>query len=746
MRGVVMHAPGDVRVEDREDPKIIEPTDAIIRLTATCICGSRPVALPRRRAGRPPGDGPRVRRRRRGDRLRGRAPSRSATSSSARSGPPTTPARSARPATRPTACTASLMGTIGTQSELARIPLADGTLVATPGQPDPDLIPSLLAASDVLGTGWFAAVAAEAGPARPSRSSVTAPSACSAILAAKQLGAERIIAIQPPRRPAGAGPRVRRHRHRRGARRRRRRQGQGAHRRARRALGHRGRRHPGGDDAGHPLHPPRRPRRVRRRLPRRRDPRRRAVLGRRPHPRRPRPGAAVPARPDPAHLGPQDRPRQGLRPHPPARARPPRATRPWTSAAPPRSCSPSDAPSLPRGRTPTDDPIDAGPATATWTALLGRRRLVRKELSMPTRLADTPQGRYRSTSSDPAAPSKPGEAPHGRALGVVLCLLTVFGPISMDLYLPVLPALATDLGASTSAAQLTVTACLLGLAFGQVVAGPLSDRFGRRRPLLVGVAAYIAASVLCAVAPTIETLIAARLVQGLAGAVGIVIAQAAGRDLFTGGRLLRYYGRLTVLAGLAAIIGPVIGGQLAKVTDWRGTFVFLAAVGVLILAASAGVLRETLPPARRHTGGLADSVRVFRRLLRDQVFLGQPRPTSGTWPAASSSSSRTSRPSPTCCGSTCAPPATASKSSVTVRAPSTRRATFGRAPSCSTSGCRWRRLGLLVLRRLLSWRSDAGLGSRDRAQGSKVWAISSSGGSSSSERRPRSSRNFRVVA
>jgi MFS transporter, DHA1 family, multidrug resistance protein len=212
--------------------------------------------------------------------------------------------------------------------------------------------------------------------------------------------------------------------------------------------------------------------------------------------------------------------------------------------------------------------------------------------------------------------------PSGRALGVVLCLLTVFGPISMDLYLPVLPALTTELHASTSAAQLTVTACLLGLAFGQVVAGPLSDRFGRRRPLLIGVAAYIAASVLCAVAPTMAALIAARLVQGLTGAVGIVIAQAAGRDLYSGGRLLRYYGRLTVLAGLAAIIGPVIGGQLAKITDWRGTFVFLAVVGVAILSACAGVLRETLPPAKRQSGGLRTSGRVFRRLLSDRVFLG----------------------------------------------------------------------------------------------------------------------------
>lgn len=122
-----------------------------------------------------------------------------------------------------------------------------------------------------------------------------------------------------------------------------------------------------------------------------------------------------------------------------------------------------------------------------------------------------------------------------RSLAVVLGLLTAFGPISMDLYLPVLPALTRDLHTQTSTAQLTVSACLLGLAFGQIVAGPLSDRFGRRRPLLIGIGAYIAASALCAASPTIETLIAARLVQGLAGSVGIVIAQAAGRDLYSGG-------------------------------------------------------------------------------------------------------------------------------------------------------------------------------------------------------------------
>ncbi|NUP74366.1 MAG: multidrug effflux MFS transporter, partial [Sinomonas sp.] len=207
-----------------------------------------------------------------------------------------------------------------------------------------------------------------------------------------------------------------------------------------------------------------------------------------------------------------------------------------------------------------------------------------------------------------------------RPLAVVLGLLTAFGPISMDLYLPVLPALTADLHAGTSTAQLTVSACLFGLAFGQIVAGPLSDRFGRRGPLLVGIVAYIAASALCAASPSIETLIAARLVQGLAGSVGIVTAQAAGRDLYSGGKLVRYYGRLAVLGGLAAIIGPTIGGQLAVFTDWRGTFVFLAIVGAGILTASGFIFRETLPAELRVVGGLSHTLRNFRRLLSDRTF------------------------------------------------------------------------------------------------------------------------------
>ena len=208
-------------------------------------------------------------------------------------------------------------------------------------------------------------------------------------------------------------------------------------------------------------------------------------------------------------------------------------------------------------------------------------------------------------------------------LPAVLLLLTVFGPISMDLYLPVLPALTLELGAATSMAQLTVTACLVGLALGQLIAGPLSDRFGRRMPLLIGVVAFIVTSAWCAIAPSVEMLIVARFVQGLAGGVGIVIAQAAGRDLYSGAALIRYFGRVTVLSGLAAIVGPLLGGLLATVTDWRGLFVFLAGIGAVILLAVALQFTETLPAERRTRGGFAQTARDYRALLGDRRFVGR---------------------------------------------------------------------------------------------------------------------------
>lgn len=204
----------------------------------------------------------------------------------------------------------------------------------------------------------------------------------------------------------------------------------------------------------------------------------------------------------------------------------------------------------------------------------------------------------------------------------MLGLLSTFGPISLDLYLPSLPALAADLGASTSGAQLTITACLLGLAVGQLVAGPLSDQFGRRRPLLVGLGCYLLTSLACAFAPNIGLLIVLRLLQGLAGSAGLVIARAVARDLYDGRALLIFFARLVVVSGLAPIVAPLLGGQLARVMDWRGIFLVLAGFALVLLLAGLVGLPESLPVDRRSAGGLQANLAGFRALLADRLFLG----------------------------------------------------------------------------------------------------------------------------
>ncbi len=204
---------------------------------------------------------------------------------------------------------------------------------------------------------------------------------------------------------------------------------------------------------------------------------------------------------------------------------------------------------------------------------------------------------------------------------VTLGALSAFGPLSLDLYLPVLPELAADLGTTDALGQLTISMCMVGLATGQLLAGPLSDRTGRRVPLLVGVVLYVVTSVLCALAPTIWALIVLRLLQGFAGAAGLVIARAIVRDLFEGAEAARVFSLMVLVTGLAPILAPLAGGQIARFTDWRGQFVALAVIGVVI-AAAAFTLPETLPAARRHDGGLRDTLRHFGLLAKDRWFLG----------------------------------------------------------------------------------------------------------------------------
>jgi DHA1 family bicyclomycin/chloramphenicol resistance-like MFS transporter len=197
-------------------------------------------------------------------------------------------------------------------------------------------------------------------------------------------------------------------------------------------------------------------------------------------------------------------------------------------------------------------------------------------------------------------------------LALLLGGLSSVGPLSLDMYLPGLPQLGGDLSASASATQLTLTACLAGLALGQLVAGPLSDRLGRRRPVLAGAALFAAASLACAFAPSIGVLVGLRFLQGLGGAAGIVIGRAVVRDLYEGDAAARLFSTLMLVGGIAPILAPIWGGQLLAVTDWRGIFAVLALLGLALLAAAARALPETLTV---RSGG------DMRAVLRDRRFL-----------------------------------------------------------------------------------------------------------------------------
>ncbi|MBN6188829.1 multidrug effflux MFS transporter [Aneurinibacillus sp. BA2021] len=207
-------------------------------------------------------------------------------------------------------------------------------------------------------------------------------------------------------------------------------------------------------------------------------------------------------------------------------------------------------------------------------------------------------------------------------LAFVLGSLSAFGPLSLDMYLPSLPTLAKELQTTASLAQLSLTFCLLGLSFGQLLAGPLSDMRGRRGPLLTALILYAVSSLLCAFAPSVGVLIALRFVQGVAGSAGIVISRAMVRDLYSGTELTKFFSLLMLVNGAAPILAPVVGGQLLRVISWPGIFVVLSVIGIIMFVAVRFGLPETLPPARRSKAGILPTFSVFGKLLRNRTFIG----------------------------------------------------------------------------------------------------------------------------
>ena len=205
-------------------------------------------------------------------------------------------------------------------------------------------------------------------------------------------------------------------------------------------------------------------------------------------------------------------------------------------------------------------------------------------------------------------------------LTIFLGALAALAPLSTDMYLPALPLMHSEFDTTPSLIQLTLTMTMVGMAIGQIIAGPISDRYGRRTPLIIGMLAFALSTLGCMISQSIANFLGFRLAQGLAGAFGIVIARAIARDLCQGVELTRLFAMLMLVNGLAPILAPVVGGQILTFTSWRGVFTLLSLIGLLLLVSSIK-FDETLANDMRASNMMA-SFKNFSYLMKDRYFLG----------------------------------------------------------------------------------------------------------------------------
>ncbi|MEU6525253.1 multidrug effflux MFS transporter [Streptomyces sp. NPDC046924] len=208
-------------------------------------------------------------------------------------------------------------------------------------------------------------------------------------------------------------------------------------------------------------------------------------------------------------------------------------------------------------------------------------------------------------------------------LTATLALLSFVMPLATDMYLPAFPRMADELNTNASGVQFTLTSFLIGMAAGQLVLGPLSDRYGRRTPILVGAAVCTAATALCALAPSLSVLIMLRFVTGFSGAAGLVVGRAVISDVASGTVAARLFGVLMALGGIAPIVAPLAGGAVVNdAGGWRGVFWVLAAVSLLMFLAALVFIPESLPKERRRPGGMAAILQTARSVLTDRAYVG----------------------------------------------------------------------------------------------------------------------------
>lgn len=203
---------------------------------------------------------------------------------------------------------------------------------------------------------------------------------------------------------------------------------------------------------------------------------------------------------------------------------------------------------------------------------------------------------------------------------VVLGILAAFGPFVTDMYLPGLPAMTAYFGTTASMVQLGITTAMLGLAFGQIIVGPLSDKYGRRKPLLLSLGVFFFSTIGCIFSWNVEVFIFFRFLQGMAGAGGIVISRSVATDCYSGKELAKAFAMISAVNGLAPIIAPIVGGVLLKFTNWQGIFFALLVLGILLLLL-CGRLKESLPREKRITISAFSSFQAFLPLLVKRKFM-----------------------------------------------------------------------------------------------------------------------------
>lgn len=207
-------------------------------------------------------------------------------------------------------------------------------------------------------------------------------------------------------------------------------------------------------------------------------------------------------------------------------------------------------------------------------------------------------------------------------IALILGFLASIPPFATDFYLPALPQMTTDLSASASLVQLSLTACLLGMALGQFVIGPYSDVLGRKLPLTISLLVFVVSTILCAYSPSVWLLVILRFIQGFSGAGGVVLSRAIVRDLYSGYEVTKFMAVLALINGVITVLAPVAGGQLLRITDWRGIFFLLGVISIVAFFSVIFGLKESLPEDQRTESGLKNTATNFGNLFKDQVFMG----------------------------------------------------------------------------------------------------------------------------